>query len=153
MIKRGRKNRNLGQFIPRFPNKYTGRYPIIVRSSWERMMCQWLDCNNEVTKWSSEGHVIHYYDPIQQKRRRYFPDFFAVILNKRKEPVKYIIEVKPKRETKPPVKTRGQSKKTQLYQEATWVTNQAKFDAAKQYCNKLGYRFKLLTENEMFGRK
>ncbi|GAF87684.1 unnamed protein product, partial [marine sediment metagenome] len=74
------------------------------------------------------------------------------ILNKRKEPVKYIIEVKPNKETKPPMKTRGQSKKTQLYQEATWLTNQAKFNAAQQYCKKLGYRFKLLTEKQMFGR-
>ena len=153
MIKRGRKNRNLGKFVPRFAQKYVGRYPIIVRSSWERMMCQWLDGNPEVIKWSSEGHIIHYYDPIQQKRRRYFPDFYAEILNKKKQPVKYIIEVKPNRETGPPVKTRGQSKKTQLYQEATWVTNKAKFEAAQQYCNKLGYRFKLLTENEMFGRR
>ena len=139
--------------MPRFASKYVGRYPIVVRSSWERMMCQWLDSNPDVQKWSSEGHIIHYYDPIQQKRRRYFPDFFAVILNKSREPVKYIIEVKPNKETKPPVKTRGQSKKTQLYQEATWLTNQAKFDAAQQYCKKLGYRFKLLTEKQMFGRK
>ena len=152
MIKRGKRNKNFGQFTPRFAEKYVGRYPIIVRSSWERMMCQWLDCNVEVVKWSSEGHVIPYYDPVQMKRRRYFPDYYAVILNKNKDPVKYIIEVKPNKETKPPVKTRGQSRKTKLHQEATWLTNQAKFDAAQQYCKKLGYRFKLLTEREMFGK-
>ena len=150
MIKRNKRNKN--KFIPRFPNKYVGRYPIVIRSSWERMACQWLDSDPRVLKWSSESHIVYYYDPIQMKNRRYYPDFFAVILNKHKEPVKYIIEVKPNKETRPPVKTRGQSKKTQLYQEATWLTNQAKFDAAQKYCKKLGYHFKLLTEKEMFGR-
>ncbi len=115
-------------------------------------MCQWLDANPEVVNWSSESHIIYYYDPVQMKQRRYYPDYFATILNSDKQPVKYIIEVKPNKETRPPVKTRGQSKKTKLYQEATWVTNQAKFNAAQQYCKKLGYHFKLLTENEMFGR-
>ena len=47
MIKRGKRNKNLGNFMPRFASKYVGKYPIVVRSSWERMMCQWLDCNNE----------------------------------------------------------------------------------------------------------
>jgi hypothetical protein len=151
MIKKYKK-KNIGQFVPRFPKKYIGSYPIIVRSSWERMMCQWLDSNESVIKWSSEGHIINYYDPIQMKRRRYFPDFFVTILNKDKKPINYIIEVKPEKETKPPTKTKGQSKKTQLYQETTWITNQAKFKAANNYCKKLGYKFMLLTEKEMFGK-
>lgn len=151
MIKRYKKKK-YENFMPRNSTKYIGKYPIIIRSSWEKMMCQWLDANPEVTKWSSESHIIYYYDPIQMKNRRYYPDFFATIVNKKKQPVKYIIEVKPDKETRPPVKTRGQSTKTKLHQEATYLTNQAKFNAAQKYCKKLGYHFKLLTEKEIFGR-
>jgi Straboviridae/Kyanoviridae head completion nuclease len=150
MIKR--KSKDVETFIPRNGSKYRGRYPIVIRSSWERMTCQWLDCNPDVMSWSSEGHIVYYYDPVQMKKRRYYPDFYAEILNKDRVPIKYIIEVKPYRETMPPRKTNRQSKKTKLYQEATWLTNQAKFNAAKQYCKKMGYRFQLLTERELFGK-
>lgn len=150
MIKKRQRGKKIEEFIPQNGEKYIGRYPIVIRSSWERMVCQWLDSNRDVIEWSSEQHVVHYYDPVQMKRRRYYPDFYAKILDQQGKPSRYIIEVKPLKETKPPRKTRKQSKKTQLYQEATWITNQAKFDAAKQYCKKFGFHFQLLTERELF---
>ncbi len=143
-----RKKSNKGQFIPRFPNKYTGKYPIIVRSSWERLFCQWLDANKKVTAWSSEAIIIPYYDPVQKKKRRYYPDFWMKVENK-----KYLIEVKPFKETKPPSKRGKKSSKTKLHQEATYLTNQAKFDAAQKYCKKMGYEWKVLTERQLFKKK
>jgi hypothetical protein len=149
-IKR-KQNRHQGQFVPTMPEKYVGRYPIVVRSSWERMYCQWLDKNENVKEWSSEGSVINYYDPIQMKRRRYYPDFWMKVLDKKGNINKYIIEIKPNHETRPPVNKRGKkSSKTMLKQEATYLTNQAKFNAAKQYCDKLGVKFLVLTEKELF---
>lgn len=115
-------------------------------------MCQWLDSNPDVVEWSSEGHIIYYYDPVQMKKRRYYPDFFAKILNKNREPIKYIIEVKPHKETIPPRVTKKQSKKTKLYNESTYLRNQAKFKAATEYCKKMGYHFSILTEKQLFGR-
>lgn len=150
MIKARRKGKKFETFLPENGSKYTGKYPIIIRSTWERMVCQWLDSNKDVVSWSSEGHIIHYYDPVQMKRRRYYPDFYAKILDKDGVPSEYIIEVKPFKETQPPRKTRKQSKKTQLYNETTYLRNQAKFDAAKQYCRKFGFQFQLLTERELF---
>lgn len=142
-------NRKCSQFIPRNSNKYTGNYPIVIRSSWERMFCQWLDANENVISWSSENHAIPYYDPVQQKRRRYYPDFWMKVKSNQ-GPKQYLIEVKPYKETVPP-KTRGRkSIKTQIHQEATWITNQAKFEAAKNYCRKMGYQWKILTEKELF---
>ncbi len=152
MIKARQKGKKLEKFVPFNVGKYKGKYPIIIRSSWERMMCQWLDSNTDVTEWSSESHIIYYYDPVQMKNRRYYPDFFAKILNKNRQSVRYIIEVKPHKETIAPRVTKKQSTKTKLHNESTYLTNQAKFEAAGEYCKKMGYQFKILTEKEIFGK-
>jgi len=136
--------------VPKFATKYIGKYPIYFRSSWEESFARWLDYNENVIKWSSERHAIHYYDPMQSKTRRYFPDFYAKIKNKSNKYIEYIIEIKPKKETKPPRKSNKQSKKTKLYQEATYITNTAKFDAAEKYCRKFGYHFKIVSEDILF---
>ena len=146
-IKKSRQRKS--QFIPKNTDKYIGTYPIVCRSEWERMVCQWLDRNNNVIKWSSENTVIPNYDPVQMKKRRYYPDFFAEMKTKNGS-VKYIIEVKPHKETVPPVKKGKKTSKTKLFQEATYLTNMAKFKAAEQYCSKLNYKFKVLTEKQLF---
>lgn len=133
-------------YTPKFGEKYIGKYPINLKSSWEYKFAQWLDYNENIIKWSNERHAIRYYDPIQMKDRRYFPDFYV----KTKNNMEYIVEIKPYKETKEPRKTKGQSKKTKLYQEATYLTNQAKWEAATKYCKKFGYEFKILSEREIF---
>ena len=75
------------------------------------------------------------------------------MLNRNKKPVKYLIELKPEHETSPPKNTGKKSKKTMRYQEATYLTNSAKWKAAKQYCEKMGLRWKLLTETQLFREK
>lgn len=136
-------------YTPKFINKYIGRYPIKFRSSWELRFAQWLDYNESVIKWSSERHAISYYDPVQMKYRRYFPDFYAKIKSDNRY-TEYIIEIKPKKETRPPRKTNKQSKKTKLWQEATYITNSAKFQAAQEYCRKFGYCWKIVSEDILF---
>ena len=145
-----RKNRKTSEFIPRNPKKYVGRYPIIIWSSWERMFCQWCDLTDTVLSWSSENISIPYYDPVKQKYRRYYPDFWIKITDKADRILKYVIEVKPDRETRPPLKRGRKSKKTQRMQELTFITNKAKWNAADQYCRKLKYQFKILTERNLF---
>ena len=133
--------------------KYVGNWPIIIRSSWERLFCQWIDVNSNIIKWSSENVTIQYYDPVQKKNRRYLPDFYMEVLGKKDKVKRYIVEIKPQHETVLPVKTSKKSKKTMLHQEATYLTNQAKWKAAKQYCDKLGYDFRIITERQLFGKK
>ena len=137
-------------YVPKFVEKYIGKYPIYFKSSWEINFGRWLDYNNNVIKWSNERFPIKYYDPIQMKYRRYYPDFYMKIKDNNGKLTEYIIEIKPNKETKPPKKTKGQSKNTKLYQEATYITNQAKFEAAEKFCKKFGYRWKILTEKELF---
>jgi hypothetical protein len=137
-----------GQFIPKNPKKYIGKYPIIVRSSWERTFCQWLDNNEGVVAWASESIVIPYFDPVKGKKRRYYPDFYL----KTKNGDDFIVEIKPYKETKPPTKRGKKSTKTMLYEEKTWLTNKAKWDAAINWCERMGMKFQIHTEKSLFGK-
>lgn len=138
-----------GQYIPKNPKKYVGRYPIIVRSSWERMFFQWVDVNQKVVEWKSEPTGIKYYDPVLQRSRRYYPDVYAKILDKDGRSKEYIIEIKPAKEIRMPRKGK-KSKRTMRIEEQTFVTNMAKFKAASEYCKKMRMEFKVLTEKDLF---
>jgi hypothetical protein len=140
-----KKTKNTTQFIPRNPKKYVGKYPIIVRSSWERMFFQWLDVTESVVEWSSEGTTIKYFDPVLRRVRRYYPDAYMKVNTGKR----YIIEIKPEKDLRLPRKLK-KSKKTIAIREQTYVTNQAKFEAAREYCKKLGMTFKVLTEKDLF---
>lgn len=144
--------KDVGQFIPRNPKKYCGGYPILIRSSWERMYAQWLDMTPAIVKWSSENISIKYYDPVQGRTRRYYPDFYIMVDEGDGKYGKYIVEIKPLHETKPPRKTAKKSKKTFRHQQATYITNQAKFKAGREYCDKIGMEFKVVTEKKLFNK-
>ena len=146
------RRKKINQYIPKNSTKYIGTYPVQPKSTWERKFCRWLDANPSVIKWSSENIYIQYYDPVQQKNRRYYPDFYMEVLGISGKLKRYIVEIKPQHETVLPVKTAKKSKKTMLYQEASYLTNQAKWKAARQYCNKLGYDFRIITERQLFGK-
>ena len=146
-MKKYRRNKNEKEYIPRNTNKYCGTYPIICRSSWETKMCEWLDYNKDVIEWSSEGHRIRYM--FEGKGRIYYPDYYAMFKNRKK----FIVEVKPQKDLRMPRKKGGKSHKTMLIREHTFLMNQAKFKAARQYCKKLGYDFIIITEKDLFRGK
>jgi hypothetical protein len=74
--------------------------------------------------------------------QHYFPDF--LIQFKDKTGIKsWMVEVKPKKQT---YLKENASKKEKI----TWIINDAKWKAAKAYCDKNGLEFKLLTEKELF---
>lgn len=137
------------QYIPRNPKKYVGKYPIVIRSEWERDFARWLDMNPFILEWKSEPVGISYFDPVRNKDRRYYPDFSIVTRDKNKLN-SFLIEIKPHKEVVPPKYGKGDSKKTKHYKQATYFTNQAKFKAARLYCKKIGTTFKIITEKELF---
>lgn len=145
MIKKYKRTKNEREYIPKFPEKYCGNYPIICRSGWESRMCEWFDYNRDVLEWSSESHRIRYFDPVVGKNRIYYPDFYAKFRNKKK----FIVEVKPLKDIKK-TKRGKKSQQTVRILEQTIVTNQAKFEAAKKYSKKLGMEFVVLTEKDLF---
>lgn len=140
-----------GRFRPKNPEKYKGNPTTIFwRSSWELQVMKWLDLHSGVVQWSSEETIIPYKSPIDNKYHRYFPDFFVTIKNKNGLLENYIVEVKPKAQTKPP-KQKKTLRPTKAYvnQLQTYLVNTAKFEAATQYCNKKGYKFMILTEDNI----
>ena len=55
---------------------------------------------NENTEW--EVIIIPYRSPVDGKVHRYFPDFYIKVTESMGYTKKYIIEIKPKKQTAPP---------------------------------------------------
>jgi hypothetical protein len=138
-----------GRFHPRNPNKYMGDVNnIIYRSSWELRFLQWCDRNDNILEYGSEEFFIPYYDPTTKKVRRYFPDAYVKIKEASGNIKKYVIEIKPERQTRPPVA--GKKKiKTLINEAITYEKNVAKWKAAKEWCEDRKIEFKIITEREL----
>jgi hypothetical protein len=137
------------KFTPTFPEKYTGDPTnIIMRSSWETRFANWCDKNPNVVKWNSEETVIPYRCPTDNKVHRYFVDFKIQIRDKDGNVKTYLIEVKPAKQTRPPV---FPGRKTQRYltESVMFIKNQAKWAAAKSYAADRKWEFKIITETEL----
>jgi len=138
------------QYIPKFSEKYSGKSLPVCRSEWEYKFMKWCDMNVSIIKWASEPIAIEYYDPVRQKNRRYYPDFLLRIKDKDGKETNMLVEIKPYKETIPPVRTKGKSEKTMLHEATTYMTNVAKWKAAISHCKKYNMGFKLLTEKDLF---
>ena len=138
-----------GKYKPSYPEKYNGDPTnIIYRSLWERKFCVYCDLNENILSWSSEEKAIPYRSPIDGKVHRYFPDFLIKVRESNGSIKKYMIEIKPSKQTVPPKKPQRQTKKyiSEVYE---YAKNQSKWEAAKDWCADRGYEFKIITENEL----
>ena len=123
---------------------------VIFRSLWERKVMVYFDNRKEVKRWSSEEIIIPYRNPFDGKIHRYFPDFYCERIDpKTGKLVKEIIEVKPKRQCKEPVRNPKRKTQAWYYEVKSWVINQAKWKAAKNYCADRKYEFKIMTEDDL----
>ena len=135
-------------FHPRNPEKYIGDCGnIVYRSSWELKFMQWCDRSPNILRYGSEEFCVPYYNPVKQKVCRYFPDFIIEVLEDNKTK-KYVIEIKPKKQTIPPVKGNKQTK-TFIHEVNTYVVNQAKWTAIQEWCADRMLEFKVITEQEL----
>ena len=137
------------KYKTRNPSKYIGDPTnIICRSLWERRVCKYLDDNINVIRWGSEELVIPYYSPVDRKKHRYYPDFIAEIKDNEGKVKTYVIEVKPKKQTKPPKKPKRQTK-SYINECMTFAVNEAKWNSANKFCKKEGWKFIILTEDNI----
>lgn len=138
-----------GKFKPSYPDKYKGDPTnIIYRSLWELKFLRYCDLNENILEYSSEEIMIPYLDKSTNKVRRYFPDAYIKVRQSDGTIKKYLIEIKPAKQTIPPPKPKRQTKKY-LVEAMEFVKNQSKWEAAKEWCLDRGYEFKVLTENEL----
>jgi len=142
-----------GYYKPKNLEKYQGPQPIIYRSSWERKFCHWCDHNPEVLSWISEPFSIKYYNILDKKFHKYFPDFYIKLRktqNNKKIVEHFVVEIKPKAQLKKPVPPRRKSKKAfKNYKWAyeTYVKNLCKNDALRKVGKNRKFKVMLLTED------
>ena len=142
------RNFHQGIFNPKHPEKYAGNFKnIIYRSSWELKFFHYLDNREDVIYWSSEELAIPYFNPIDQKIHRYFPDIiFKVKTTDGNESV-FMVEIKPYKQTLEPIKKRNT--KTFITESVTYAINQSKWKAADKFCSERGWTFKIITEKDL----
>jgi hypothetical protein len=138
-----------GRFTPKNPSKYVGDHKnIIYRSSWEARCMDWFDRNDNIVSWASEELIIPYKSPIDGKWHRYFPDFLIKTKTKDGKLKTILIEVKPKKQTRPPPPQKRATKKY-ITEVTTWGVNEAKWKAAIEYCKDRTWEFKIITEDDL----
>jgi len=134
-----------GLYRPTNPKKYVGDpNRIVYRSLLERRFMLYCDRTTDITAWASEELAIKYYNPLDKKVHRYFPDFIV----KTAKDKKYIIEIKPYKQT---LKPKVPSKKTKWFMKESfeYIKNTCKWEAATEYAKDNGYEFKIITEKEL----
>ena len=134
-----------GLFRPNNPKKYVGNTKqIVYRSLLERRFMRYCDLNEDILYWASEELPVRYYNPLDKKYHRYFPDFVVKTVNNEK----FMIEIKPSRQV---AKPKPPKKKTKSYMRESfeYIKNQAKWQAAKSYCDDNGMQFKVITEKDL----
>ena len=137
-----------GFYNPINPKKYIGKLPIVYRSGLELKFMLWCDKTDTIQKWSSESIVIPYYDSFRKKKRNYYVDNYVEILEGTVLK-KYLVEVKPYKQTLEPKITKGKRKANILYEQLQYKNNQDKWLFAKEFAKKHGAEFIIITEKEL----
>lgn len=158
------------KFIPKNPEKVVGG-EILCRSSWETKLADWCDRNPAVIKWGSEVISIAYRNPIAANINElhkyhlditnpinwpvnnYYPDFYMQIQNQDGSVKTLLIEVKPYAQTQPPKQISENAKLKDIRafnnQAKTYIQNDAKWKAAREWCKLHNIEFVVFTEHEL----
>ena len=137
------------KYYPSYPRKYKGDPTnIIYRSLWERKFMVYCDKNDNILEWASEEIAIPYRSPVDNRVHRYFPDFYMKVKERGGKIKRYVIEVKPAKQTKPPVKPKRQTK-GYIREAYEYAKNQAKWKMAREFCADRQWEFKVVTEKEL----
>jgi hypothetical protein len=145
-----RKKWRQGIFTPKNLNKFIGS-KAVYRSGLELKFFRFCDDNPNVLEWGSENIIVPYISPLDNRAHRYYVDNYIAI-KEGSEVVKYLVEIKPSKQTKPPT-TKYRKRQHLIYEQKQYVINQAKWKAAKEFCKKKGFTFIILTEKELIFKR
>jgi hypothetical protein len=126
------------------PEKYLGSKDPVYRSSWEFTFMSFCDNNPSVQQWASECVKIPYRDPLTGKSTVYIPDFLITYVDKKLKKHVELIEIKPANQMM--VEKVGKSS----YNQAQYVKNIAKWEAAGAWCRQQGIKFRVINESDIF---
>ena len=135
-----------GKWRPKNRDKYEGDpTKIIYRSLWERQTFKWCDNNPNIKAWSSESVVVPYKSASDGKHHRYFVDLKITFNDERT----ILVEIKPKRQTKPPKKKSNRRTRRYITEVMTYSTNISKWEYAENYAKDRGWEFQIWTEDTL----
>ena len=134
-----------GKYKLKNPQKYLGNVDdVVYRSGWERSAFIWLDKSPDVKGWVSEEIVIPYRCATDNRMHKYYIDiYYETVENKR-----FLIEIKPEKQTLPPKAPSRRTKKF-LNEQLTYAKNVSKWKAAEEFAKDNGLVFAIWTENIM----
>ena len=135
-----------GFFEPKNPQKYIGTARIQYKSSWELSFMRFVDTNPSIQKWASEAIRIPYKDPLTGRNTIYVPDFFIQYVDKFGKIHVELIEIKPASQAI--LERVGKNRVNQ----AQFIKNQAKWAAARVWCQANGIQFRVICENDLFAQ-
>jgi len=124
--------------------KYIGNKSPIYRSSWELMFMRFCDNNPSIQEWASEPMRIPYRDPLTGKGTVYVPDFLIKYVDKNTKAHVEMIEIKPANQMI------QEKVGKNSYNQAQYIKNLAKWQAAKIFCQQRGIHFRILNEQDIF---
>jgi hypothetical protein len=133
-----------GKFVLKHPDKYVGNRSPTYRSSWEWAVMNMCDNNPSIAKWASEAIKIPYRCPLTGKQTIYVPDFFVNYIDKNGKQHAEVWEVKPASQA-----IREKVGKNKMNQ-AHYIKNMAKWEAARAWCSQQGIMFRVISENDIF---
>jgi len=138
-----------GKYIVENAHKYEGDVnKVEFRSSWEYKAFHYCDNNPRIVSWSSEEVIIPYISPVDKRMHRYFMDLKIVEIDEYDRRKVTLVEIKPYKETIPPVK-KGKKRERYAQEVKTYLVNQAKWKAARLLCMQKGWNFVIWTEKNL----
>jgi hypothetical protein len=107
-----------------------------------------LDLNENILEWSSEEIALPYKSPLDNRIHKYYPDFYVKERLSDGTIKKYIVEIKPKKQTLEP-KVQSNITKRYIQEVHTYGINKSKWTQAQEYCKDRGWKFMIFTEHEL----
>ena len=108
----------------------------------------YCDKNAKILEWGSEEIALPYISPHDSRVHRYFPDFYIKVQENTGKIKRYLIEVKPLKQTVKPKKPKRQTK-GYIYEVREYAKNMAKWKAGNEFCKDRLWKFQVLTEHEL----
>jgi hypothetical protein len=131
-------------YTPKNAEKYVGNKLPYCRSSWETTFCMFCDNNPAVQQWSSEPVKIPYRDPLTGKQTVYVPDFLITYVDRNERKHVEMVEIKPANQMI--LEKVGKNP----YNQAQYVKNMAKWEAASAWCRNQGIKFRVINEHDIY---
>lgn len=135
-----------GYYQVKNPAKYSGNTLPEYRSSWEKDFMVTCDINPAVLEWASEPFSISYQCPIDGKTKQYWVDFAIKYIDADGNVRTQIVEIKPYKQSVMEAARTKRDKQIVL-------VNQAKWYAAKEFCDSNGLEFVVYTERELYPKR